>query len=161
MPNYIGIHMNLDMCKLTGVLIFSLWFLNCSFVLALMIYCLKCYCYIYMAFNLFAFGRDRFFTVYICFKETLFFIFFIQTISKCYSCFYYKIMKKAVHVHNYRFLWKGLCLNYGWINTEIWEVLFKFVNGHSASGNPHDLADSFEFELTWKLKHMILKIWKT
>ena len=66
-----------------------------------------------MTFNLFAFGRDRFFTVYICFKETLFFIFFIQTISKCYSCFYYKIMKKAVHVHNYRFLWKGLCLNYG------------------------------------------------
>ena len=35
-----------------------------------------------MAFNLFLLGRDRFFTVYICFEETLFF------------CLYFKIMKK-------------------------------------------------------------------
>ena len=48
-----------------------------------------------MTFNSFVPGRDRFFTVYICFKETLFFNFScIQTISKYYLCVYYEIIKK-------------------------------------------------------------------
>ena len=56
-----------------------------------MLYCLT-YCYIYDLY-LFVLGRDRFFTVYICFKETLFFNFSYKLFLNI-ICFYYKIMKK-------------------------------------------------------------------
>ena len=90
-PNFIGVHMNLNMSTLTRTLIFSLWFLN-RFFLVLMLYCLKTYCYIYDLY-LFVLGRDRFFTVYICFKESLFFNFSYKLLLNI-ICFYYKIMKK-------------------------------------------------------------------
>ena len=32
------------------------------------------------------------------------------------------------------------------------------MNAHSASCNKQNLADSFEIDLVWKLKHIILKI---
>ena len=58
-----------------------------------------------MTFDLFVLGGDTFFTVYICFKETLFFNFSYKLL-KYYLCFYYKIVKNY-----YRFFWKGLCFN--------------------------------------------------
>ena len=66
-------------------------------------------------------GRDRFFTVYICFKET-FFQFFIRVSVKKISyssiCMHVVFIilllnyEKTVHVHNYRFFWNGPCFNY-------------------------------------------------
>ena len=72
-PTFIGVCIILDMHMLTCLLILpydlmfskNFWFLQ--------FYSLKTYSYRFDLY-LFVFGRDRFFTVYICFKETLFFI---------------------------------------------------------------------------------------
>ena len=68
-PTFIDVRMILDMHMLTRTLIFSLDF----FLVLLILYCLRTYCYIFDLYLCFA--RGRFFTVYICFKETLFFNF--------------------------------------------------------------------------------------
>ena len=47
-----------------------------------------------MTFNLFVLGRDRFFTVYVCFKQTLFFNFSYKLLLNI-ICFYYEIMAKC------------------------------------------------------------------
>ena len=58
-----------------------------------------------------------------------------------------------------------MCFFLGKFISEIHEFSFKFVNGYSASCNPQDLVDSFEIEVIWKLKHIVLsfdlKLFKT
>ena len=56
------------------------------------------------------------------------------------------------------FLFRKIYFRNTWILAKIWEVWFKFVNAHSASCNPHNLAVLFDIELIWKLKHIILEI---
>ena len=47
----------------------------------------------------------------------------------------------------------------GWVNLGATQWFwFKVVNLHSASRNPHNLADSFETDLMWKLKYITLEI---
>ena len=86
---------------------------------------------------LFVLGRDIFFTVYICFKETLFFYISYKLFNKYFSLpqssrqsrvskrkwakivmhmyVIFRILlqnyEKAIHTHNYRFFWKGMCFN--------------------------------------------------
>ena len=69
---FIGAHMILGMCTLTHTLIFSLPFLKVfkNFLVLRISYCLKTSCYIFDLY-LFVLERDRFFTIYICFKEIL------------------------------------------------------------------------------------------
>ena len=69
---FTGAHMILGMCTLTRTLIFSLQFLKVfkMFLVLRISYCLKTSCYIFDLY-LFVLERDRFFTIYICFKETL------------------------------------------------------------------------------------------
>ena len=58
-----------------------------------------------------------------------------------------------------------MCFFLGKFISKIHEFSSKFVNGHSASCNPQDLVDSFEIEVIWKLKHIVLsfdlKLFKT
>ena len=90
-PNFDGVCMILDMRTFRHTHFFPEIFQLSKFVFLMILYCLKLTA-IYLTLNyLFVLERDRFFTVYICLKETLF---FIQIISKYYLCFYYKIMKK-------------------------------------------------------------------
>ena len=85
-PTFTGIHMILDMHTLPCMLIlpydFFKFFKICMVLIIL--YCLKTYCY---KFDLYFFGlgRGRFFTVYICFKETLFFNFSYKLFNKYFS----------------------------------------------------------------------------
>ena len=88
-----------------------------------------------MTFDLFVLGGDTFFTVYICFKETLFFNFSyklfnispfsehlpVQSASKEISdnsymyvrhCHNFIVKEEAIHMYNYRRFWKGLCFSY-------------------------------------------------
>ena len=70
MSNFIGFHMIYNT--------FSVWFFKLFkfFLVLLILYCLKTYLiYIWPLIYLFVLGRDRLFTAYICFKETLFFNF--------------------------------------------------------------------------------------
>ena len=134
MPIFIGVHMILDMRSLTRMLIFSLWFFivfKLSLILTIS-YSLKTWCHTFDLY-LFVLGIDRFFTMYICFKESLFFIFLYKLFNKYLSLpqttcqfkmsvrkqvinsyVYYFIIKswKAAHEHNYKFFWEGLCFNY-------------------------------------------------
>ena len=75
-PTFIGVRMVLDMRTLTLTLIYFLWFYRVFKIVLIFIilYCLKTYCYIFDLY-LFVLGRDTFFIVHICFKETLFFNF--------------------------------------------------------------------------------------
>ena len=75
-PTFIGVRMVLDMRTLTLTLIYFLWFFRVFKIVLIFIilYCLKTYCYIFDLY-LFVLGRDTFFIVHICFKETLFFNF--------------------------------------------------------------------------------------
>ena len=95
-PNFIDVRMNLDMRTLTRTLIFfpMIFKLLRFFLVPIILYSLKTYYYIYMTFNLFVLGRDTFFTVYICFKETLFFNFSYKLFLNI-ICFYYEIMAKC------------------------------------------------------------------
>ena len=75
-PTFIGVNMILDMRPLTRALIFSLWFFihfsdSCNFILFK-----NLLLYIWPFIYLFVHGRDRFFTAYNCFKETLYFSIF-------------------------------------------------------------------------------------
>ena len=141
MPTFNGIHMILDICTLTCKVIFPYGFLKISKFFWLFFSgsgSLKSQCYDWSLIHLFVLGRDRFFTIYICFKGTLFFNSSSKLSNKCFSlplstchfrvsvrkkpkivmcvCHFHnliiKIMKKAVHAHNYRVFWKGLCFNY-------------------------------------------------
>ena len=71
----------------------------------------------------FVLGRDRFFTVYICFKEALFFSspqtncqFRVSVRKWAIIVIYMYVIfiillqnyEKTVHVHNYMFYWKGM-----------------------------------------------------
>ena len=71
-----GSAIDISLVCLTNVLIFSLWFFKVVKIFhVLIILCsLKTYCCI-LLYILFALGIGRFFTVYICFKEILFFSF--------------------------------------------------------------------------------------
>ena len=80
MRTIIGVCMILYMRTLTRTVIFSSWFFKVfkNFLVLIILYCFKnLLLYIWPLIYLFVLGRDRFFTVYICFKETLFFIQFI------------------------------------------------------------------------------------
>ena len=50
----------------------------------IILYSLKTYCYTFDLY-LFVLGRDRFFTIYICFKETLFFNFSYKLFNRYFS----------------------------------------------------------------------------
>ena len=52
-----------------------------------MLYCLKACCYIFDIY-FFVLGRDRWFTVYICFKEIFFFNFSYKLYKACVRYFY-------------------------------------------------------------------------
>ena len=85
MATFIDIHMILDVCTLTSRLIFSLWFLKVfKIFLSIILYCLKTYCYNYIwpLILMFVLKRERFYTVYIYFKETLFFNFSYKLFKK-------------------------------------------------------------------------------
>ena len=101
-------------------------------------------------FSMFVLGRDRFFTVYIYFKETLFFNFSSKLFNKYFSLphralatnkfrvsltkyakigmrmyiiiLYYH--EKAVQVPNYRFFWKRLSFNY--LISSLWHKSWAF-----------------------------------
>ena len=66
----------LNMRMLTCMPIFSLRFFKFFkiFLVLIILYCLKTYCYTFDIY-LFVLGRDRYFTAYICSKESLFFNF--------------------------------------------------------------------------------------
>ena len=87
MPNFIAIQMILDMHMLTCMLTFSqriskfsdfFWFLLCYLFKNLLLY-------IWPLIYLFVLGRDSFFTVYIWFKETLFFNSSYKLLNKHFS----------------------------------------------------------------------------
>ena len=103
---------------------FPMIFQSFQNVLVLIMYCLKTYCNKFdLSFFFFVLVRDRFFTVYICFKEALF---FSSPQSNCqfrvsvrkwaiiviymYVIFIILLQnyEKTVHVHNYMFFWKGM-----------------------------------------------------
>ena len=60
---FIGVSRILDMRTLTPTLIFSLWFFKVfkNFLILKSLYCLRTYCHVYLTFNLFVLGKDRFF----------------------------------------------------------------------------------------------------
>ena len=103
MPNFIGVHMILDMHRMTcsfipyDFLSFQHFSGSDNFILFETLLLYVC--------PLFVLGRDRFFTFYIFFKKTYF------SISK-YSLFLLGNYEKVVNAHNYRFFWKGPCFNY-------------------------------------------------
>ena len=76
-PTLVGVRMILDMRPLIRTLIFPLLFFQIfkNFFILIILFCLKTQCYIFGLY-LFAIGRDRFFTVDICFKKILFFKYF-------------------------------------------------------------------------------------
>ena len=87
MPNFTNIQMILDMHMLTCMLTFSqriskfsnfFWFLLCYLFKNLLLY-------IWPLIYLFVLGRDSFFTVYIWFKETLFFNSSYKLLNKHFS----------------------------------------------------------------------------
>ena len=90
-PTFIGVHMILDMCTLTYTLIFSPWFFKAFkiFLVLIILYGVKAYCYrfdfIWLWIYLFVLGRERFFTVYICFKESIFSNSLYKWIAKYFS----------------------------------------------------------------------------
>ena len=93
----------LDMLMLTLMLIFSLWFFKIFKICLVLtiLYCLKTYCYIsiWPLIYLLALGRDRFCTVYICFKKTYFSIFhtnYLINISP-YHRTYLKLVSATFH----------------------------------------------------------------
>ena len=96
-----------------------------NFLVLIILYCLKTA--IHLTFNLFVclWKTNIFFTVYTCFKETVFFNFSYKLFHKYFSvlqstCHQFRqgVSKKIslnslyVIVHNIRFFWKGLCFNY-------------------------------------------------
>ena len=85
-PTFIGVRMILDMRTLIRTLIFPYDFFKFFKICLVLIilYCLKTYWY---KFDLYFFvlGRDGFFTVFICFKETLFFNFSYKLLNKYFS----------------------------------------------------------------------------
>ena len=94
-PNWISVRMNWDMGMLTRTLLFSLSFLNCSkfFFRFLWYYTVEKLTATCMAFNLFVLGRARSFTVYICFKEALFFNFSYKLFLNIIYVFIIKLWK--------------------------------------------------------------------
>ena len=84
---FIGIHMNLDMLTLTCTLIFSGWFFKYRniFLVLIILYCSKTYCNIVDFWFSCLSLEERFFTVYIYFKETLFFNFSYKLFNKYFS----------------------------------------------------------------------------
>ena len=90
-------HMILDMRTLTRTLIFSLWFFKVSkiFLVLIILYCLKPYCYIFdLKLFVWHWKRHIFHCLHL-FERNLIFQFFIQTISKYPLYSYYTIMKKS------------------------------------------------------------------
>ena len=73
-----------DMCTLTRMLIFSLWFFKVfgsyNFILFT-----NLLLYIWTLIYLFVLGRDKFFTFYICFKQTFFFNFSYILFNKYFT----------------------------------------------------------------------------
>ena len=83
-PTFIDIRMILNMRTLTSMLVFSLFSIfKIWFVIVL--YCLQTYCY---KFDLYFFGigKDRFFKIYICSKDTLSFNFHRNNIINTSPC---------------------------------------------------------------------------
>ena len=84
-PTFIGVRMILDMFTLTGILIFSLWFFKVFKVFNFILF-KNLLLYIWpLIYLLLVLGRDRFFTVYIWFKETIFFSFSYGLFNKDFS----------------------------------------------------------------------------
>ena len=122
-PNFIGVRMSLDMRTLSRTLICSLWVFKVHkiFLVLIILYCLEAYCYIFdfkftclsleeiysLLFKslllyiwllgyLFVLERDIFFTVYICFKENLFFNYFkISFIILLYNYFKFMVPRQS------------------------------------------------------------------
>ena len=90
-PTFIGVHMILDMSTLTCTLIFSPCFFKAFkiFLVLIILYGVKTYCYIFdfiwLWIYLFGLGRERFFTVYICFTESIFSNSLYKWITKYFS----------------------------------------------------------------------------
>ena len=82
-PIFIGIQIVLDVRMFTCLLIFSLWLFKVfnNFLL------FKHQLYIWHLIYLFVLGRKRFFTVYICFKESLFFNFLYKLFNNYISSY--------------------------------------------------------------------------
>ena len=84
---FIGVCMILDMRTLTCTLTFLPYELFNFFKIFLVFrisYCLKTYCYIFDLY-LFILVTDRFFTIFVCFKETLCFDFAYKLFNKYFS----------------------------------------------------------------------------
>ena len=85
-PTFIGLFMILDMCTLRCTLIFSrlfFWIFKKCLVFCNFILFKNLLLYIWPLIYLYVLGRDRFFTVYFCFKETSFSSFWYKLFNKC------------------------------------------------------------------------------
>ena len=86
MPNFIGVSMILHVRTLIRMVIFFLWiFKSYQNFSGPFIFIRFKNLYIWPLIYLFFLGRDRLFTVYICFKETLFFSFSYKLFNKYFS----------------------------------------------------------------------------